>query len=360
MIRRLALTLAACTALCSPAFAFTAGNIVTYSDTTGAHVQDSGILAGTMAGQNANGVAITGGTIAGQTVGSVTVTPVGQGVPSLVNDYITNISSLGTDAEWGSLFAFQNTVTPSCAPGCANVTVAMTMDARSGSGPAEVFNPLLLVGAGLASTFTNTEIDVDNENQAYTGAPSDSPSLTGLFLGGNSNANYTGGTAFLVGWNGNFSGNGGWYRGYSIVGGVHEDGYSDYSTAITSYRDYGSHTSGILLGGLYTGPALVLGGHLKATSLSAAPSIATGTCGGTGAAVAGAPTDFSGEGMTGSSSTSTCIVAFGVNFGQTPRCMANLNSGLASAGVSTISVSAMTITFSSAQTSALFTWNCTE
>ena len=32
------------TALCSPAFAFTAGNIVTYSDTTGAHVQDSGIL----------------------------------------------------------------------------------------------------------------------------------------------------------------------------------------------------------------------------------------------------------------------------------------------------------------------------
>lgn len=42
MIRRLIAALSAATCLASPAFAFTAGHIVTYSDTTGAHVQDSG------------------------------------------------------------------------------------------------------------------------------------------------------------------------------------------------------------------------------------------------------------------------------------------------------------------------------
>lgn len=45
MIRRLALTLAACTALSAPTYAFQTGDIVTYSDGTGAHVQTNTTVA---------------------------------------------------------------------------------------------------------------------------------------------------------------------------------------------------------------------------------------------------------------------------------------------------------------------------
>lgn len=51
-----ALLLGASTALTTPAFAFTSGNIVTYSDNTGAHVQDSGVAASAVVTTNSAAV----------------------------------------------------------------------------------------------------------------------------------------------------------------------------------------------------------------------------------------------------------------------------------------------------------------
>lgn len=172
MIRRL---LAAALLLgTAPAYAFTSGDIVTYSDTTGAHVQDSGVQIGTMAGQNASSVAITGGTAAFTASGltnTLQTTQTATGSPGATNTYLNTMTvSNGIAANTGSGNVWDLGVIANC---CANTQQGQIF----GFG---VSMPITTTGNGTGPAGSSSYVGVFSNPVVTTVAPMASAGVFGF------------------------------------------------------------------------------------------------------------------------------------------------------------------------------------